>query len=70
MASTHRTTTKFYCFHGKTCFIEVDVDRFTETRYRTRVVNNLHRRAKAFGFVLQPTEPKGSGCRRCCQIRF
>ncbi|MGY3412943.1 hypothetical protein ACVWZV_009109 [Bradyrhizobium sp. GM5.1] len=29
-----------------------------ETRYRTRVVNNLHRRAKAFGFVLQPVEPK------------
>jgi transposase len=29
-----------------------------ETRYRTRVVNNLHRRAKAFGFVLQPREPK------------
>ena len=29
-----------------------------ETRYRTRVVNNLHRRAKAFGFVLQPLEPK------------
>ena len=28
-----------------------------ETRYRTRVVNNLHRRAKAFGFVLQPMEP-------------
>ena len=27
------------------------------TRYRTRVVNNLHRRAKAFGFVLQPMEP-------------
>ena len=27
-----------------------------ETRYRTRVVNNLHRRAKAFGFVLQPLE--------------
>ena len=26
-----------------------------ETRYRTRVVNNLHRRAKAFGYVLQPT---------------
>jgi transposase len=22
------------------------------------VVNNLHRRAKAFGFVLQPLEPK------------
>ena len=30
---------------------------FYETRYRTRVVNNLHRRAKAFGFVLQPVEP-------------
>jgi transposase len=29
-----------------------------ETRYRTRVVNNLHRRAKAFGFVLQPLEPR------------
>jgi transposase len=29
-----------------------------ETRYRTRVVNNLRRRAKAFGFVLQPSEPK------------
>jgi transposase len=29
-----------------------------ETRYRTRVVNNLHRRAKAFGSVLQPLEPK------------
>jgi hypothetical protein len=29
-----------------------------ETRYRTRVVNNLHRRAKAFGFVLQRLEPK------------
>lgn len=33
-----------------------------ETRYRARVVNNLHRRAKAFGFVLQPVEPKaGAG---------
>jgi transposase len=31
-----------------------------ETRYRTRVINNLHRRAKAFGFVLQPLEP-GAG---------
>ena len=30
---------------------------YYETRYRTRVVNNLHRRAKAFGFVLQPMEP-------------
>jgi transposase len=30
---------------------------FYETRYRTRVVNNLHRRAKAFGFVLQPVGP-------------
>jgi transposase len=28
-----------------------------ETRYRARIVNNLHRRAKAFGFVLQPMEP-------------
>jgi transposase len=30
---------------------------FYETRYRTRVIDNLHRRAKAFGFVLQPMEP-------------
>jgi len=30
---------------------------FYETRYRARVLNNLHRRAKAFGFVLQPMEP-------------
>jgi hypothetical protein len=29
-----------------------------DMRYRTRVVNNLHRRAKAFGFVLQHLEPK------------
>ncbi|AJA65686.1 hypothetical protein ACVIW2_004404 [Bradyrhizobium huanghuaihaiense] len=29
-----------------------------ETRYRTRVVNNLQRRAKAFGFVHLPLEPK------------
>jgi len=28
-----------------------------ETHYRRRVVANLHRRAKAFGFVLQPIEP-------------
>ena len=28
-----------------------------ETRYRARVVDNLHRRAKAFGFVLQPVAP-------------
>ena len=28
-----------------------------ETRYRTRLVENLHRRAKTFGFVLQPIEP-------------
>jgi transposase len=27
-----------------------------ETRYRARI-DNLHRRAKAFGFVLQPTVP-------------
>jgi hypothetical protein len=30
---------------------------FYETRYRTRVIDNLHRRAKAFGFVLQPLAP-------------
>lgn len=35
-----------------------------ETRYRTRVVNNLHRRAKPFGFVLHPLEPKS----RCCRF--
>jgi transposase len=29
---------------------------FYETRYRTRVIDNLHRRAKAFGFVLMPLE--------------
>lgn len=29
---------------------------FYETRYRKRVVENLHRRAKAFGFVLQPAD--------------
>jgi transposase len=28
-----------------------------ETRYHTRVIDNLHRRAKAFGFVLQPIAP-------------
>jgi transposase len=28
-----------------------------ETRYRARVIDNLHRRAKAFGFVLQPIAP-------------
>jgi transposase len=28
-----------------------------ETRYRARVINNLHRRAKAFGFALQPLDP-------------
>ena len=28
-----------------------------ETRYRARVIDNLHRRAKAFGFVLQPITP-------------
>jgi hypothetical protein len=30
---------------------------FYEIRYRKRVIDNLHRRAKAFGFVLQPMEP-------------
>ena len=28
-----------------------------ETRYRARVIDNFHRRAKAFGFVLQPMTP-------------
>jgi transposase len=28
-----------------------------ENRYRARVIDNLHRRAKAFGFALQPVEP-------------
>ncbi|TYL73911.1 IS110 family transposase [Bradyrhizobium cytisi] len=30
---------------------------FYETRYRSRVIDNLHRRAKSFGFVLRPIEP-------------
>jgi transposase len=34
---------------------------FYETRYRKRVVDNLHRRAKTFGFVLQPIEAASSG---------
>jgi transposase len=38
-----------------------------ETRYRTRVVNNLHRRAKAFGFLLQPLEPK-AGARQLSDL--
>ena len=29
-----------------------------ETRYRARVIENLHRRAKAFGFVLHPAAPQ------------
>jgi transposase len=33
---------------------------FYETRYRRRVVDNLRRRAKAFGFVLKPMEPTPS----------
>jgi len=33
---------------------------FYETRYRKRVVDNLHRRARAFGFVLHPMEPAPS----------
>ena len=28
-----------------------------ETRYRERVIDNLQRRAKTFGFALQPLEP-------------
>jgi transposase len=34
---------------------------FYETRYRKRVVDNLHRRAKTFGFALQPVEAASSG---------
>jgi transposase len=30
---------------------------FYETHYRARVVNNLHRGAKALGFILRPMEP-------------
>jgi transposase len=30
---------------------------YYETRYRARVIDNLHRRAKAFGLVLRPMEP-------------
>ncbi len=29
-----------------------------ETRYRARVIENLHRSAKAFGFVLHPAAPQ------------
>jgi transposase len=31
-----------------------------ETRYRARIIANLRRRAKAFGFVLQPVDPTPS----------
>jgi hypothetical protein len=31
---------------------------YYEERYRQRVLTNLQRRAKAFGYVLQPTEIK------------
>jgi transposase len=34
---------------------------YYETRYRTRVIDNLHRRAKSFGFVLQPVDPSPGG---------
>jgi hypothetical protein len=30
---------------------------FYEIRYRARVIDNLHRRARTFGFALQPIEP-------------
>jgi hypothetical protein len=33
---------------------------YYEIRYRERVIDNLHRRAKAFGFVLQPVAPPPS----------
>ena len=32
---------------------------YYEERYRQRVLTNLQRRAKALGYVLQPTEIKG-----------
>jgi hypothetical protein len=42
----------------KTISDGVDPDASSyEIRYRARVIDNLHRRAKAFGFVLQPTAP-------------
>jgi transposase len=34
---------------------------FYETRYRARVLDNLHRRAKAFGFILQPMGSTSGG---------
>src|SRR5271166_3253384 len=34
---------------------------FYDIRYRQRVVENLHRRAKTFGFVLQPIEAASGG---------
>jgi transposase len=34
---------------------------FYETRYRARVLGNLHRRAKAFGFILQPMGSTSGG---------
>jgi transposase len=32
-----------------------------EARYRTRVIDNLQRRAKTFGFILQPAGPPSAG---------
>jgi transposase len=33
---------------------------YYETRYRERVIDNLHRRAKAFGFILQEVDTSAS----------
>jgi transposase len=32
---------------------------YYETRYRERVIDNLHRHAKAFGFILQEVDKAG-----------
>jgi Transposase IS116/IS110/IS902 family len=42
-----------------------------ETRYRARVIDNLHRRAKAFGFVLEPIDqrPASTFLRKNCDAR-
>ena len=44
-------------WHQKTISDGVDPASSYEIRYRARVIDNLHRHAKAFGFVLQPTAP-------------
>src|ERR1700692_1497929 len=56
-ATAHKIAVQFYnaVRHGME-YVDPGAS-FYETRYHRRVVNNLHRRAKAFGFVLQPMEP-------------